>query len=412
MRRYPSPGERALSLLDKFAPLRSLQAALGTDSAVPPVATPMDHVHSPTEATIDGRRVLLAGTNNYLGLTFDAECRAAAIEAIQSLGTGTTGSRMASGNYADHRGLERAFAEAFGWPAGIVFSTGYQANLGAISALAGPEDYLLIDADSHASIHDAARLSAATTIRFRHNDADNLDRRLERLGADAKRALVVIESLYSTLGDRAPLREIVEVKERHGAWLIVDEAHSFGVFGERGLGLCEEQGLLDRVDFIVGTFSKSLGTIGGFCVSRHPELELLRMASRPYIFTASPPPPVIAATRKALSRVLSGQDLRAKLWRHVQRLYAELKRLGYRIGSETEGPVAALVFKERDQAIAHWRGLLDAGIYTNLMVPPATPSGLNIVRLSLSAAHSDEDITKIVDALQTLARRLRSSSAA
>jgi 8-amino-7-oxononanoate synthase len=401
-----------LSLLDKFAPLRSLQAALGADADVPPVATPMDHVHSPTEATIHGNRVLLAGTNNYLGLTFDAKCRAAAIDAINALGTGTTGSRMASGNYADHRGLERAFAEAFGWPAGIVFSTGYQANLGAISALAGQDDYLLLDADSHASIHDASRLSAATTIRFRHNDADNLDRRLQRLGDDAKRALIVIESLYSTLGDRAPLREIVEIKERHGAWLIVDEAHSFGVFGPRGLGICAELELLDRVDFIVGTFSKSLGTIGGFCVSRHADLELLRMASRPYIFTASPPPAVIAATRQALSRVLAGDDLRDRLWRHVERLYGELKRLDYRVGSESQGPVAALVFKERDQAIAHWRGLLEAGIYTNLMVPPATPSGLNIVRLSLSAAHSDEDITRIVTALEALAKRLRPSTAA
>ena len=226
---------------------------------------------------------------------------------------------------------------AFGWPAGIVFSTGYQANLGAISALAGQGEFLLVDADSHASIHDACRLSAATTIRFRHNDPENLDRRLERLGEDARRTLVVVESLYSTLGDRAPLREIVEVKERHGAWLIVDEAHSFGVFGPRGLGICAELGLLDRVDFIVGTFSKSLGGMGGFCVSRHADLELLRMASRPYIFTASPPPPIIAATREALASVLAGDELRARLWRHVDRFHSELKRLGYRIGAESPG---------------------------------------------------------------------------
>ncbi|MCA1480895.1 aminotransferase class I/II-fold pyridoxal phosphate-dependent enzyme, partial [Bradyrhizobium sp. NBAIM08] len=154
---------------------------------------------------------------NYLGLTFDAECRAAAIRAVETLGTGTTGSRMASGNYAGHRALEREFAEAFGWPACIVFSTGYQANLGAISALASLGDFLLVDADGHASIHDACRLSAATTIRFRHNDPENLARRLERLGDDAKRTLVVVESLYSVLGDRAPLTEFVEVTERHGA---------------------------------------------------------------------------------------------------------------------------------------------------------------------------------------------------
>jgi 8-amino-7-oxononanoate synthase len=208
------------------------------------------------------------------------------------------------------------------------------------------------------------------------------------------------------------LREIVEIKQRHGAWLLVDEAHSFGLFGARGLGLCEELDLLGSVDFVVGTFSKSLGGLGGFCVSRHAELELLRMASRPYIFTASPPPAVIAATRQALRRVLVGQDLRARLWRHIHRLYSELGRLGYRIGSEIPGPVLALVFSERDAAIAHWQGLLDAGIYTNLMVPPATPSGLNIVRISLSAAHSDQDISRIVGALEALATRRRPTAAA
>ena len=374
---------------------------------MPSVATPMDEVHSATEATIGGRRVLLAGTNNYLGLTFDAECRAAAIAAIESMGTGTTGSRMASGNYAGHRGLERELAAAFGWPACIVFSTGYQANLGAISALAGQGDFLLVDADSHASIHDASRLSAATAILFRHNDPENLDRRLARLGDDAKRALVVVEGLYSTLGDRAPLREIVDIKERHGAWLLVDEAHSFGVFGPRGLGICEELQLLDRVDFIVGTFSKSLGGVGGFCLSRHADVELMRMASRPYIFTASPPPPVIAATRQALARVLAGGELRARLWRNVDSLYAALTRLGYRIGSKTTAPVIALVFDKRDEAIAQWRGLLDAGVYTNLMVPPATPSGLSIVRISLSAAHSDADISRMIAAFEGLAMRSR-----
>lgn len=401
-----------MSLFDKFEALRALQSALLVEGRSPSVATPMDQIHSATEATIQGRRVVLAGTNNYLGLTFDAGCRAAAVAAINEMGTGTTGSRMASGNYAGHRDLERALADAFGWTCGIVFSTGYQANLGAISALASSGEFLMIDADSHASIHDACRLSLATTIRFRHNDPENLDRRLERLGADARRTLVVVESLYSTLGDRAPLREIAGITKRHGAWLVVDEAHSFGLFGERGLGLCEELGLLGSVDFIVGTFSKSLGGVGGFCVSPHPELELLRMASRPYIFTASPPPGVIAATRQALKRVLDGQDLRARLWRHVHRLYAELARLGYRVGSEVPGPVAALVFAERDVAMAHWQGLLDAGVYTNLMVPPATPSGLNIVRISLSAAHSDQDLDHIVEALAELAQRLRPQAAA
>lgn len=400
-----------MTLFDKFAPLAELRAQLAALGSVPSVATPMDAVQSATEAVIDGKRVLLAGTNNYLGLTFAPETRKAAIEAIETLGTGTTGSRMASGNYAGHRLLEREFGAAFGYPPGIVFSTGYQANLGTISALAAQDEFLLVDADGHASIHDACKLSAATTIRFRHNDPDNLARRLERLGEDAKRTLVVVESLYSVLGDRAPLKEFVEVKERFGAMIIVDEAHSFGMFGPRGLGICAELDLLDRVDFIVGTFSKSLGGVGGFCVSRHPQLDLLRLASRPYIFTASPPPPVIAATRAALVRLLDGDDLRATLWRHANRFHAAMQGIGYRLGSADPGPVTALLFDDRAAAMRLWQGMLDAGIYTNLMVPPSTPAGLSIVRISLSAAHSDADIARMIDVLGRLAPQLKTTAA-
>ncbi|MGJ7581199.1 serine palmitoyltransferase [Variovorax sp. RHLX14] len=390
-----------MSLLEKFAPQRALKASLAEFGGVVPIATPMDAVHSATSATIAGRKMILAGTNNYLGLTYDAACRAAAIDAIETLGTGSTGSRMASGNYAGHRALEQELADAFGWPSCMVFSTGYQTNLGMISALADTGDYLLVDADSHASIHDGCRMSHATTIRFRHNDPENLDRRLARLGTDAQRALIVVEAVYSTLGDRAPLREIVEIKRKYGAWLMVDEAHSFGIFGERGLGLAEELGVLDDVDFIVGTFSKSLGGVGGFCLSRHPELELVRMVSRPYIFTASSSPPSIAATREALKQVLSGQHLRERLWRHARRLYAEAAKLGYRLGADEPCPVAALVFEDRFKGQALWQSLLDAGIYTNLMIPPATPAGLSIVRISLSAAHTDDDISQVIAALES-----------
>ena len=208
------------------------------------------------------------------------------------------------------------------------------------------------------------------------------------------------------------LREIVEIKRRYGAWLLVDEAHSFGVFGQNGLGLCESLGLLDEVDFIVGTFSKSLGGVGGFCLGRHAEAEMLRMVSRPYIFTASPPPSVIAATHQALRRVLQGQDLRNRLWRHADHLYSEVARLGYRLGTTTPAPVAALVFDSREEAQALWQSLLDAGIYTNLMIPPATPAGISLVRISLSAAHSDEDISHIVAALAAHMRQARPLAAA
>ncbi len=397
-----------MSLFDKFRPLAEARAGLvraGAEAnAVPPVATPIEAVHSATEGTIGGRRVILAGTNNYLGLTMDPDVVESARDALSTHGTGTTGSRMANGSYSDHQALEAELAAAWGWPSAMVFSTGYQANLGAISALAGKDDFLLLDSDSHASIYDGAKLGNAQTVIFRHNDPANLDRRLARLGDDASRALIVVEGLYSMMGDQPPLEEFIEVKNRHGAWLLLDEAHSFGVFGEHGLGVAEDRGLIDEIDFVVGTFSKSLAGIGGFCASRHPELELLRLAARPYIFTASPSPAVIAATRKALEKVVTGQALRNQLWANIHQLYDALGELGYRLGSDRPGPVAAIVLPDRQSALAHWYGLLEAGVYANLMIPPATPKGTNLLRISLSAAHTPEQIAHIVKAFGELRR--------
>ncbi|MEE4639349.1 MAG: aminotransferase class I/II-fold pyridoxal phosphate-dependent enzyme [Wenzhouxiangella sp.] len=387
-----------MSLFDKFQPMAEARGALSANGPAA-IATPIESVRSATRGSIDGHEVILAGTNNYLGLTFDPEVLDAAGTALRTLGSGTTGSRMANGSYDSHRALEQELAAAFGWPAAVVFSTGYQANLGALSTLVGRGEYLVLDSDSHASIYDGARLSQAETLRFRHNDPDNLDRRLARLGDDASKALIVVEGLYSMLGDQPPLEAFVEVKEKHGAWLLVDEAHSFGVFGQRGLGLTEACGLLDRVDFIVGTFSKSLAGLGGFCVSPHAQLDHMRLASRPYIFTASPSPATIAGTRTALQKVLGGQHLRSQLHRNFNRLYQAAEELGYRLGSSTPGPVAAIILPDRETALAHWHGLLSAGVYANLMIPPATPSGMNLLRISLSAAHSDSDVDQVIAAL-------------
>jgi len=390
-----------MSLFDKFRPLAEARAGLA-DRDVPPLATPIEDIQSAAEGTIGGRRVVLAGTNNYLGMTLEPDVISAARDALEHYGTGTTGSRMANGSYHLHQALERDLADAWGWASAIVFSTGYQANLATISALAGRDDPLLLDSDSHASIYDGARLGHAETVVFRHNDPDNLDRRLNRLGERASRALIVVEGLYSMLGDQPPLAEFIEVKRRHNAWLLLDEAHSFGVFGPRGLGLAEEKGLLDGIDFIVGTFSKSLGSIGGFCVSPHAELELLRLAARPYIFTASPSPAVIAGTRVALKKIIEENHRRERLWSHVNRLYATLNDLGYKLGSPDPGPVAAIILNSREEALAHWQGLLDAGVYANLMLPPATPKGLNLLRISLSAAHTDQHLDLICDAFGQL----------
>jgi len=362
---------------------------------------PIEEVYSATEARIENRRVLFLGTNNYLGLTFAPECLEAAHRAIDQAGTGTTGSRMANGNYAGHRALELEITEFFGGRSTIVFTTGYQANLGAISGLAGSGDVLLIDADSHASIYDGCRLSGADILRFRHNNAGDLDKRLRRLGERAQNTLVIVEGLYSMLGDRAPLRDIVEVKNRYGSLLLVDEAHSLGVLGEQGRGLVEEAGVLDQVDFITGTFSKSLGSIGGYCVSKHPQLDELRYISRPYIFTASSSPAIIESTRAALRLLRDGTDLRRQLWDNITRLYSRLQALGYSLGAEP-GPIIAAIVDTPGEALEIWKGLLERGIYVNLILPPAAPDNRALVRCSISAAHTPEQIDRVCEAFAEL----------
>jgi 8-amino-7-oxononanoate synthase len=386
-------------------PLRALarerERLLVGEDRVDPFGVPVSDVSSATEAQVDGHPVVMAGTNNYLGLTFDPACVAAAQEALEEAGTGTTGSRMANGSYAYHLDLEAELAAYFGRRAAMIFSAGYLANLGMIGALVRRGDVAMIDGDCHASIYDGCALSGADIIRFRHNDPENLERRLARLGDRAANTLIVVEGLYSMLGDRAPLAEIVALKKRFGCLLMVDEAHSLGVLGENGRGLAEEVGVEDDVDFIVGTFSKSLGGVGGFCVSNHAELDLVRFASRPYIFTASPPPSVVASTRAALHALRTRPELRTRLWKNANHLYSRLHELGYKLGPEV-GPVIAAELGTPEEALAFWRRLVESGVYVNLMLPPATPNGQSLVRCSVSAAHTEAQIDRICEVFAAL----------
>jgi 8-amino-7-oxononanoate synthase len=382
-----------MTLFEKFQPIAAARRALA-ENGVESINVVMDQVLSPTEAMINGRRTILAGTNNYLGLTFHPECVEAACRALRAEGTGTTGSRAANGNYEGHVALERELADFFGVRSVIVFSTGYVANLGMISTLTGPGDVLLIDADSHASIYDGCRLSGAEVIRFRHNDPADLDKRLRRLGPRASRTVIIVEGIYSMFGDRAPLAEIARVKRRHGAYLLVDEAHSLGVLGDHGRGRAEETGVEAEVDFIIGTFSKSLGAIGGYCASNHPELDLIRYANRPYVFTASPSPSIIASTRRALALLQAHPELRLHLWEQSRRLYARLAALGLHLGPEPS-PIIAVRLVAREQALAMWVGLLERGVYVNLVLPPASPDGGSLLRCSVSAGHTPEQIERI-----------------
>jgi 8-amino-7-oxononanoate synthase len=383
-----------MSILSKYLPLVQKQESL-LGAATNPFRLAIEQTLSATEGVINGRSVLLFGTNNYLGLSHDPACLDAAIDASHRYGCGTTGSRIANGTSSLHEALETELAAFYGRRSCMVFSTGYQANLGMLSALVGKDDYLLIDADSHASIYDGSRLSQAQVIRFRHNDPDDLARRLRRLGETPGDRLIVVEGIYSMLGDTAPLREIAAVKREAGAFLMVDEAHSLGVFGESGRGLSEAAGVEEEVDFIVGTFSKSLGSIGGFCVSDVPGFDILGLVSRPYMFTASLPPAVIASARAALGRLRTTPGLRDRLWANARRFYGGLQKAGFRLGPQVS-PIVSVLMPDVSSAVAFWNELLAQGVYVNLTLPPATPDGMALLRCSLTASHDEAQVDAAV----------------
>ena len=385
-----------MAIFDKFQQLASARQLLEQNCS-DFFNIVMEEIISGTEAVVNGRRMILAGSNNYLGLSFDADCIDAAREAALKEGTGTTGSRMANGTFSGHVALEQELADFFNRQSAIVFSTGYVANLAMLSTLVGPGEIILLDADCHASIYDGCRLGGAEVIRFRHNDAQDLEKRLRRLEKRCTNVLVVAEGLYSMLGDRAPLEDIVTVKAKYGAYLLVDEAHSLGVLGDNGRGLAEEAGVEDGVDFVVGTFSKSLGAIGGFCVSDHPQLNLVRYASRPYVFTASSSPSVIASTRTALKILRRRSELRHRLWDNANMLYKKLQDLNFSVGPEPS-PIVAARLVDEEEAFAIWSGLLEQGVYVNLVLPPATPDGGCLLRASVSAGHTPEQMEQICKA--------------
>jgi 8-amino-7-oxononanoate synthase len=377
--------------------------ALGRD----PTSLEFDSIISPTRAVLGGKPMMLFGTNNYLGLTFDQHCIDAAIAAVRKFGAGTTGSRIANGTYSEHRALEAEIAEFYNKRATILYSTGYLANLGVISALAEKGDQLLIDADSHASIYDACKMSDAETIRFRHNDPENLAKRLARLAGTPGDKIIVVEGIYSMLGDSAPLAEIAAVKREAGdnVYLLVDEAHSLGVLGETGRGKCQADGVEADCDYIIGTFSKSVGTTGGYCVSDVEGFEALRSYSRPYMFTASLTPPTVATARAAFKRMTESPELRERLWENSNRLYDGLAGLGFDLGPEVS-PVVAVKLPEPKAAVMLWNVLIDAGVYTNIAIPPATPNSLSLLRVSVSAAHDEEQITQALEVFAEAGEKL------
>ena len=384
-------------LFDKFDPIIAEKAALLATGVNDPFNLVMEKVHSPTEATVNGRETILVGTYNYMGMTFDPDVIAAGKQALDEFGAGTTGSRVLNGTYQGHREVEEALKDFYGTSHAMVFSTGYQANLGLMATMAARGEYIILDADSHASIYDGCAMGNADIVRFRHNSVEDLDKRLGRLPPEAGK-LVVLEGVYSMLGDIAPLKEMVAVAKKHGAMTVVDEAHGMGFFGPNGRGVYEAAGVEADVDFVVGTFSKSVGTVGGFVVSNHPKFEVLRLVCRPYVFTASLPPSVVATAATSIRKLKHAHNKRQHLWENSRKLHSGLKAKGFTIATETaESAIIAVLMPGQEACARMWSALIELGVYVNMARPPATPAGMFLLRCSLCAEHTADQVDIIID---------------
>jgi 8-amino-7-oxononanoate synthase len=370
-----------------------------------PLGVVIDEMLGPVEATVDGRYTVMFGTNSYLGLNFHPDCINVAVETIRKYGTGSTASRVAGGNQRLHLGLEQDLSDLFDGRQSIVFSTGFMANLAVISALAKDGCAVLLDSHCHASIFDAAQLSGAKILTFEHNDADSLDELFRTCPIPPERCLVVVEGLYSVWGDIGNLKPIVEVTKRHGGVIVVDEAHSFGLLGDHGRGLCEELGIEDDVDVIIGTFSKCVGVVGGFCITTNPALRGLRFLARPYLYTASLPPAVVASARESIRIIGTDRDRRSKVWANAKLLHNGLSDLGFQLCADV-CPVGAIRMPNFQVGMAFWRTLLDKGVYVNILVPPGTPDGSVALRFSASAAHTPDMISGALKTFEEVGRQL------
>lgn len=383
-------------LFSKFDELIAMREGLLSTGVTDPFGLVMERVLSPTVAICNGKETILLGTYNYMGMTFDPDVIAAGKQAFDDFGAGTTGSRVLNGTFHPHKDVEAALREFYGMDHAMVFSTGYQANLGIISTIAGKGDYIILDIDSHASIWDGCAMGNAEVVPFKHNDIDALEKRLRRLPAEAGK-LVVLEGVYSMMGDIAPLKEMIAISKAHGAMVLVDEAHSMGFIGEHGRGVAEAQGVLDQVDFVIGTFSKSVGTVGGFCVSNHPKFEVMRLVCRPYVFTAALPPSVMASSATSVRKLIHNADKRAHLWENSKTLHKGLTDLGFKLGTDTpQSAIIAVIMPDLEKGAMMWEALLHNGLYVNLARPPATPAGMTLLRCSLCAEHTADQVQDIL----------------
>jgi 8-amino-7-oxononanoate synthase len=367
---------------------------------------------------MEGAERIMLGSNNYLGLTGDERVKQGARDALERYGTGLTGSRLLNGTIELHLELERELAEWMGAEDAIVFTTGHQANLGAIGTLLEPGDTVVVDSGDHASILDGAILSRAKLRPFRHNRLDKLASTLAKAAGDGGGVLVVVDGVFSMEGDVAPLPEIVELCARHGARLMVDEAHAVGVLGARGAGTSELLGVEDRVDLRMGTFSKSLASCGGFIAGPAEVIEYLRIASRPFLFTAAAVPAAVGAALAAarICRSAEGPELFARVLDNAGYLHAGLADLGFHVVAPTQladgttvvTPIVPVLVADDWKAGLLWRALYDAGVYVNVAVHPAVPPGGALLRTSVMATHDRAVLDRALESFAAVKRDFES----
>jgi 8-amino-7-oxononanoate synthase len=354
-------------------------------------------------ANFEGKEVVMIGSNNYLGLTTDPRVRQAAAEALHRYGTSVTGSRFLNGTLELHLELDRRLAKFVGKEAALTFSTGYQTNVGTISALVQKGDYVIIDKDDHASIVDGCLMCRGEMKRFRHNDITSLEDVLAKLPKDAGK-LVVVDGVYSMGGDIAPLPQIVDICKRYGARIMVDDAHGIGVTGN-GRGTAAHFGLTDQVDLIMGTFSKSFASIGGFIAGDAEVVHFIQHAARALIFSAALTAPSAAAALKSLDIMETEPELVETLWDNAEYMRAGFKRLGYNTGNSNT-PIIPIMIGEDFRTVLTWHALIEEGVYTNPVLPPGVPTGQSLLRTSYMASHRREHLDRALAAFEKIGQNL------